>query len=106
MSSKQVEFLVKLRDAFAMAMDATNEFLETLAPAGVKEGKSYDVGEIKWEHAEGTSGPYERSEDVNSPDFKALLKDLADHHGKFRIGKVFYWVFANGSTIGRKELSK
>lgn len=39
MSSKQVEPLVKLRDAFAMASEALNEYIETLAPQGVKENK-------------------------------------------------------------------
>jgi hypothetical protein len=39
MSSKQVEFLVKLRDAAQMIADAANEYLETLATPGVKENK-------------------------------------------------------------------
>jgi len=37
--SKQVEFLVKLRDGAQMIADAANEYLETLAPPGVKENK-------------------------------------------------------------------
>jgi hypothetical protein len=39
---------------------------------------------ICWEKAEGASGPYERSEDFNSLDFKAMLKDLEAHEGKAR----------------------
>jgi len=39
MSSKQIEPLVKLRDALAMASEALNEYIETLAPPGVKENK-------------------------------------------------------------------
>jgi hypothetical protein len=39
MSSKQVEFLVKLRDAFSMAAEATNEYLESLAPSEVRDEK-------------------------------------------------------------------
>jgi hypothetical protein len=38
--SKQVEFLVKLRDGAQMIADAANEYLETLAPPGVKEEKT------------------------------------------------------------------
>jgi hypothetical protein len=37
--SKQVKFLVKLRDGAQMIADAANEYLETLAPPGVKENK-------------------------------------------------------------------
>ncbi len=36
---KQVEFLVKLRDASLMLADAANEYLETFAPSGTKENK-------------------------------------------------------------------
>lgn len=39
MSSTQVEFLVKLRDSAQMLADAANEYLESLAPPGVKENK-------------------------------------------------------------------
>jgi hypothetical protein len=37
--SKQVKFLVKLRDGAQMIADTANEYLETLAPPGVKENK-------------------------------------------------------------------
>jgi hypothetical protein len=37
---KQVEFLVKLRDASQMIADATNEYIETFAPPGVKTEKT------------------------------------------------------------------
>ena len=37
--SKQVEFLVKLRDGAQMIADAANEYLETLVTPGVKENK-------------------------------------------------------------------
>ena len=37
--SKQVKFLVKLRDGAQIIADAANEYLETLATPGVKENK-------------------------------------------------------------------
>ncbi|MBS7636585.1 hypothetical protein KEJ37_04535 [Candidatus Bathyarchaeota archaeon] len=58
----------------------------------------------KLEKAEGQSGTYERSEDVNNPDFKAMLKDLASYGGKPTKNGWFYWRFKNGSTVGRKLL--
>ncbi|MBT0161007.1 hypothetical protein G4O51_13605, partial [Candidatus Bathyarchaeota archaeon A05DMB-2] len=58
---------------------------------------------IKWEQAQGSKGPFKRSEDVNSPDFKALLKDLAAHQGSLTREGWFYWVFKNGVTVGRKK---
>ena len=61
---------------------------------------------IKWAQAEGAQGPYERSDDVNSSDFKALLKDLATHQGKLTRDSYFYWTFQNGATVGRKKQKK
>ena len=51
---------------------------------GISEKPTYpwDPAKIKWEQAQGSRGNYERSQDVNSPDFKALLKDLAAHQGR------------------------
>jgi hypothetical protein len=62
----------------------------------------WSPAKIKWQGANGTSGPYERSEDVNSKDFKLMLKDLQAHNGKLTREGFFYWVFTNGSTVGRK----
>jgi hypothetical protein len=70
---------------------------------GAKGESSWDPSKIKWEQAEGSSGLYERSEDVNNPDFKAMLKDLRAHKGKMNHEGLFYWVFENGYTVGRKK---
>ena len=64
---------------------------------------SWDPSKIAWTKAEGFKGEYERSEDVNSLDFKALLKDLAEHKGTLTRDGLFYWAFQNGSTVGRKK---
>jgi len=64
---------------------------------------SWNPNKIKWEKAEGFKGEYERSEDVNNPEFKVMLKDLAQHGGKLTKDGYFYWVFKNGSTVGRKR---
>lgn len=62
--------------------------------------------EISWTEAEGPKGKYQRSEDVNNLDHKALLKDLTEHKGfLFREGWS-YWTFKNGWTIGRKRKEK
>jgi len=65
--------------------------------------ESWDASKIEWIQAEGSKGPYERSEDVNNLEFKAMLKDLASHSGKTQRNGYFYWTFQNGSTVGRKK---
>ena len=72
----------------------------------ISQGKGldkYDLGKIKWEAAEGPSGPYERSEDINSLDFKLLVKDLQAHDGKLTRGDYFYWKFSKSAVVGRKK---
>ena len=70
----------------------------------IKEAKiGWDPNQIKWEEAQGTAGPYQRSEDADNPEFKTMLKDLAVHNGKLTKEGWFYWVFQNGTTVGRKK---
>jgi len=72
---------------------------------GVIEKQKWDWNPeaIKWEKSQGAKGEFEKSEDVNNPEFKKMLKDLAEHDGKLTRDGVFYWVFKNGSTVGRKK---
>jgi len=64
-----------------------------------------DPRKIQWTQENGTKGPYEKSVDVDSADHKSLLKDLAGNHGFLRRDGFQYWVFQNGSTIGRRKLN-
>ena len=92
-------------------VDGIVDFCDALESAVVKlrkqlEGFSvaaWDPARIKWVEVEGFKGKYERSEDVNNLEFKAMLKDLAAHGGRMMRNGWFYWVFRNGATVGRKE---
>jgi hypothetical protein len=93
-----------------VASVALSEFLNAVeagiasARQLIKEAKTgWDPEQIKWEEAQGTAGPYQRSEDVNNPEFKAMLKDLQAHDGKLTKEGWFFWVFQNGTTVGRKK---
>lgn len=67
---------------------------------------SWDPSKINWENVVGSSGPYERSEDVDNPDFKAMLRDLQGHKGKLNRDDYFYWAFENRAIVGRKRLKQ
>lgn len=97
-----VDFVIKVRDAAQMLADAANEYLERLTPPEAGE-HNWDASKIKWVQAEGASGPYERSEDANSVDFKELMKDLETHKGKLTRNGFFYWRFTKSAIIGRKK---
>ncbi|MEM2336969.1 MAG: hypothetical protein QXR79_05545 [Candidatus Bathyarchaeia archaeon] len=95
-----------------LALTALLNFLDAVeagvsaAKQRIKEAKiGWNPDKIKWEDAEGSSGQYQRSEDFNNPEFKAMLKDLQAHGGKLTRNGYFYWIFKNGSTVGRKKRS-
>ena len=97
---------LEILEDFANALEAAavNVKRQIAEFTGAKEKSSWDASKIKWENAEGSSGPYERSEDVNNLDFKAMLKDIQGHKGKLYRDGYFYWAFENGATVGRKKL--
>jgi hypothetical protein len=93
------------------ALKALLELLNALE-AGVASARQiiredvsdWDPEKIKWQETAGPSGPFQKSDDVNNPEFKVMLKDLQAHKGKMTKNGWFYWVFKNGATVGRKRL--
>jgi len=63
----------------------------------------FDVSKIAWQDKEGEKGKFQLSENYNNPEHKELLKFLDTAGGKITSDGWFYWIFQNGSTIGRKE---
>ncbi len=101
MNSKRVEFLVKLRDGLAMASEATNEYIDSLKPP--EEKTVWSPQKIVWIERTGQRGIFEQSEDFNNTEFKAMHRDIVANGGKLERDGVFYWIFQNGSTIGKKR---
>jgi len=64
----------------------------------------FDAEKIQWIDQENDKGRFQKSEDVDNPDHKALLVFLSEHIPAKCInsGGFFYWVYGNGTTIGRK----
>jgi hypothetical protein len=80
--------------------------LDSAAELQAQKESTWNPDAIKWVEAEGTHGKYERSEDVNSLDFKALMKDLEAHQGKLSKDGYFFWKFEKSAVIGRKLKQK
>jgi len=95
--------------------DAILDFANALEAAAVKLKHSlgvdctqkqqrawlWDPAKSKWAREVGLKGEYEKSDDINSVDFKTMLKDLQEHQGKLNRDGQFYWTFQNGATVGR-----
>lgn len=106
------EALARVRDGLQglqSAIEAIDGFLNYLGKPldpehpEVYDKPTWDPGKIKWSQEEGAKGPFEKSEDVNSSDFKNLIKDLNAHKGKLYQNGWFMWLYSNGATVGRKK---
>lgn len=104
--NKREELILSALEVFAEAVEGAAFTLKrTLREElGGVNGFKWEIKSIKWTKHEGEKGEYERSEDVNNLEFKALLKYLASRGGKLRHDKWFFWIFRNGSTVARKWL--
>jgi hypothetical protein len=115
MTSKQVEFLVKIRDTCQMFADAANEYIESMAPPEVKT-KAAAVQEItfttlKFEAQQGAKlGDYEIAYKASNLDDKwrpaynilrnsnATIKDR--YHGE---GYLYsYWLYGEDKIYRQK----
>lgn len=65
----------------------------------------FEANKIQWQDRENEKGKFQFSEDIKSPDHKALLAFLNEHIPSKCVQSegMFYWIYPNGSTIGRKE---
>jgi len=83
-------------------MSEAEKVEEALTRGSVK--LPFDASKIHWQQRQGEKGPFELSEDTGNPEHKALLKFLNEYAGGcINSEGFFYWVFSNGSTIGRKQ---
>ena len=96
-----IETLDTIEEDLAAIKDNISSLLSELLK-GVEE-RIWFPQKIKWEQAQGASGPYELSEDPENADFEAMHKDLSAHRGKLTRDGYFYWIFRNGATVGRKQ---
>jgi hypothetical protein len=93
-----------------LALEALTDFLNAVE-AGIEAARQriktdkalWDPSKIQWTQANGPSGVYERSEDVDNPEFKAMLKDLRAHNNRMTRGGYFYWAFEKSAVVGRKK---
>lgn len=100
------EALARMRDHHYAIGEVLDKLVQTKAKVATKD---YDVESLNWVQREGAKGPYEFCDpktEGTKTDFKALLADLKAHDGKFRHKGMFYWVFNDAASIGRKQLKK
>ena len=105
-----LEFYLKMRDGLQQIADACNEELEKHAPTAIKL-ENNNPEEIAWTKTSGQKGEYQRYPayqqlPTDTPAYTALLNSIKSNNGKYMHGGLFYWLFEDGITIGRKPAKK
>jgi len=97
------KMLSDVRNGLQTAVEAIDAYLNWLSKAELGE---WNPANIRWMEQEGTKGPYEKAEFQDTTDFKAMLEDLKKHDGKVTRAGLFYWLFTDEKTVGRKKIAK
>ena len=93
----------ELQIAKENAVELLNEWLG-IGEAKEKQVKwNWNPQNIRWVETEGFKGKYERYPAEGSKDYFNMLEDLKAHDGRLTREGFFYWVFRDGSTVGRKK---
>jgi len=91
-------------EALRLFVDALDNAVQVLRrELGFSRTWSWDPSKIKWVKAEGQKGPYERADPQATDHFKSMRTDLKAHDGTLTRDGLFYWVFRDQATAGRKE---
>ena len=95
--------LSEVRNGLQTCVESIDTYLNLLSKAELGE---WNPNNFKWIQQEGNKGPYEKAHYDDTTDFKAMLEDLRKHNGKVTRAGVFYWLFADEQTVGRKKQAK
>lgn len=104
----KLETLVTFRDSLQNMVNSINTEIEQLNP----DLQTLNPERIFWTRTTGRNGTYERypafqqKPDIQNPDYRKLLEDLQNHEGKLQHCGLFYWLFDDSITIGRKPSSR
>ena len=101
---------VNLKHRIAQRHGVTKEETKPTVDKSVEVGE-YNPETIPWIQAEGEKGIYQRfpayqQKPSISVDYTNLLDDLTQHNGKLQRAGLFYWLFDDKITIGRKPAKK
>jgi len=96
------EALAKVRDCLYGASEALDALIGQKSKTILKE---YDVSKILWKQKSGEKGPFELADpkdNKDNPEFKALIEHMKEKGGRINKDNLFYWLFQDNETMGRK----
>ena len=97
-----LEALTDFLNAVEAGIESARQTIKTAKRLDEKETK-IDLNAIKWEPATGPHGEYQKSLDLENPQYQTLLAKLTEHDGKMTLDGWFIWAFGEGGGIGKKQ---
>ena len=87
-------------------LDSIMKYLDQKIPSsGEVEPLEWDPNKIVWEKtvSRKSGNQYDRSDNMNNPDFRSMREDLERQGGKLTRDNMFYWNFDNSTVVGRTK---
>ena len=106
------ENLFKIRDGLTLTLEGIQAELDSRNPeTTTQKPANFNPENIDWYKASGQNGLYERypapqQKPTTTPEYSWLLDQLLKHDNKYSYGGLFYWLFNDKVTIGRKPTKK
>lgn len=99
---EHAKMLSDVRNGLQTAVEAIDTYLNFISQAKFGE---WNPEKFKWLQQEGPKGLYEKAHQDETTDFKAMIEDLNKHKGTVTRAGMFYWLFQDGKTVGRKKIT-
>jgi len=97
------EEIIETLELFCQALENVASVLRQNLAKDINQMSNWNPNKIKRIPTEGTRGPYEKADPQATTDFKTMLANLKAHRGKLTRDGLFYWVFDDAATVGRKK---
>lgn len=106
MSEKEIEKLRAEMNAVYEGLSFILSRIDEIEKAAAGHIDAWNPTKIKWSSAEGPSGVYEKASKQESADYQAMIDDLKAHQGCLTKDDLFFWLFDDGETTGKKPKKK
>jgi|Deesub1362A_J573_1020465.scaffolds.fasta_scaffold01215_3 hypothetical protein len=97
-----IEALLDFANALESACVNLKHYIAKLKGVQPQHEWTWNPDKLNWQQVEGQKGPFEKCSDTHSLDYQNMVADLKQHGGRLTRDQHFYWLFQDGTAVGRK----
>jgi len=106
LGEKEIEKLRAELNAVYEGLSFIISKIDEIEKAAAGHIDAWDPDKIQWTQAEGPNGLYEKAGKQEGQDYSLMVQDLKQHQKRLTKDGLFYWLFDNQETVGRKSRKK